>query len=124
MHTNLSRGFRAHKCHDARFLRLGWQAGAEDRGGLLIKPEALTSVVYLPRSGVYLQGHVHRACGRRRQVLAGGAVEEVLGFVEGRWVRAADPSLVRYFVFGVLGAVAPPYSSYFASSLLRCAAWP
>ena len=32
---------------------------------------------------------------------------------------AADPSLVRHFVFGVLAAVAPPYSSAFASSLIR-----
>lgn len=44
--------------------------------------------------------------------------------MESWWARAADPSLVRYFVFGVLAAVAPPYSSYFASSLLRCALLP
>ena len=55
------------------------------------------------------------------QLLAAGAVEDVLGFVEQRWARAADPSLVRYFVFAVLAAVAPAYSSYFASSMLRCA---
>ena len=48
-------------------------------------------------------------------------MEEVLSFVEAQWARAADPSLLRYFVFGVLAAVSPPYSSYFASSLLRFA---
>jgi TH1 protein len=48
-----------------------------------------------------------------------GEVERVLRFVEA-WARAADPSLVRFFVFRVLDAVQPPYSSYFAAAVLRC----
>ena len=54
------------------------------------------------------------------QILLAGRVTEVLAFAERRWAGGADPSLVRYFVFGVLAAAGPPYSSAFASSLLRC----
>ena len=53
--------------------------------------------------------------------MVAGGVEEVLSLVEHSWARQADPSLVRYFIFSVLTAAAPPYSSYFAASILRCA---
>ena len=50
--------------------------------------------------------------------MAAGAVDEALAFAE-TWARAADPSLVRYFLFATLAVVSPPYSSPFASLLLR-----
>ena len=52
------------------------------------------------------------------QILAAGAVDEALAFAEA-WARRADPSLVRYFISATLAVVAPPYSSPFASLLLR-----
>jgi len=53
------------------------------------------------------------------QIMAAGAVDEALAFA-GKWARAADPSLVRYWLFATLAIVSPPYSSPFASLLLRC----
>ena len=50
--------------------------------------------------------------------MAAGAVDEALAFAE-TWARAADPSLVRYWLFATLAVVSPPYSSPFASLLLR-----
>ncbi|KAK9909351.1 hypothetical protein WJX75_000889 [Coccomyxa subellipsoidea] len=51
-------------------------------------------------------------------VLATGEVMRVLSRAE-QWAKTADPSLVRHFIFCVLAAVSPPYSSQFASPLIR-----
>lgn len=51
--------------------------------------------------------------------LQAGQVIRVLKFSE-RWAASADPSLVRHLIFTLLAACAPPYSSDFAASLLRC----
>ncbi|KAK9816978.1 hypothetical protein WJX72_007733 [[Myrmecia] bisecta] len=52
------------------------------------------------------------------QVLQHGQVERVLQASE-RWAQAADPSLVRYLVFKILGMCLPPYSPHFAAGLIR-----
>ncbi len=52
-------------------------------------------------------------------VLQHGEVERVL-YRLSDWARTADPSLMRHFIFKVLEACAPPYSVYFASSLITC----
>ncbi|EIE24527.1 hypothetical protein COCSUDRAFT_40900 [Coccomyxa subellipsoidea C-169] len=36
-----------------------------------------------------------------------------------QWAKTADPSLVRHFIFCVLAAVSPPFSSQFASPIIR-----
>ena len=50
-------------------------------------------------------------------VLQHGEVDRIL-YRLGDWARTADPSLIRHFIFKVLEACAPPYSAYFASSLI------
>lgn len=52
-------------------------------------------------------------------VLQSGQVEVVLAGLDRQWARKADPSHVRYFIFKVLKECSPPYSSYFASAMLR-----
>ena len=47
-----------------------------------------------------------------------GQVMRVMKFAE-RWAASADPSLVRHFIFTLLEACIPPFSSDFASSLIR-----
>ena len=43
----------------------------------------------------------------------------VLKFAE-RWAASADPSLVRHLIFTILAACEAPYSSDFASSMIKC----
>ncbi|BDA42837.1 Negative elongation factor D [Coccomyxa sp. Obi] len=51
-------------------------------------------------------------------VMAGGEVMRMLSAAE-QWAKTADPSLVRHFIFCVLAAASPPFSSQFASPLIR-----
>ena len=50
-------------------------------------------------------------------VLQQGEVERVL-YRLADWARTADPSLMRHFIFKVLEACAPPYSSEFAAPMI------
>jgi negative elongation factor C/D len=50
-----------------------------------------------------------------------GHVEPVLSWIE-RWARTADTGLVRHFAFKLLEGAAPPYSPWFAATVLRLAA--
>ncbi len=46
-------------------------------------------------------------------------VTHMCGAAAEQWAITADPSLVRHFIFCVLAAVSPPFSSQFASPLIR-----
>lgn len=51
-------------------------------------------------------------------ILQSGQVEVVLAALEKQWIRSADPSHARFFIFQVLKECAPPYSPYFATTML------
>lgn len=61
------------------------------------------------------------AATERDLPLQAGQAQRVLKFAE-RWAASADPSLVRHFIVTLLASCAPPFSSDFAASLLRCVA--
>ncbi|MEW5303058.1 MAG: hypothetical protein WDW38_001373 [Sanguina aurantia] len=88
------------------------------------RPELVQQVIDVIRACLEVQGS--QRVELSKQYLQGlvscmrdlGAVSEVIQAVDD-WAKAADPSLIRIFIFMILTVLGPPYSPHFASWLLQ-----
>lgn len=78
------------------------------------------SLVALGESGKNLDAARALLSCSAKLVYIEGKVEDVLGWAS-RWSRTGDASLVRYLVLKILEGVSPPYSFWFATSMLKLA---